>query len=322
MENQYKIILRSKIESAVAQAMAVKGVSHKVLKGKILEILIKDLFRPLLPSDIGVGTGQIIEWYNKRLSNQQDIILYDKSILPPILFESDSGIFPIESVLYTIEVKTTLNASGLRSSHEAAKQLNNFCYLPGLKNGYCNEKHHRIEKVRSVMFALNSDLSGTGKNEVERYREIYKDDYPYLGAICVIGREYWFEKKGSWVKLQASEKYDEVLGFIGGVMNTYKKVADSRHEPYLGNYIIDIVPIELITIPSGTETVVNVYCDKCGNKAILSLGNTKLILNTKEGFNLSQPCKCGGFFKSSGGKYKVVNGELIKVGEYQEVENS
>ena len=232
-DNQYKSLLRSRIESAISQANATKGISHKGLKGEILEILIRDLFRPLLPADIGVGCGQIFEYYNKRLSNQQDVILYDKSILPPILFEESSGIFPVESVLYTIEIKTTLTASELRTSHEAAKKLNEFCYLPGLKDHEGIEQHHHIEKARSVIFALNSDLTGSGKNEAERYRAIYGEDYPYLRAICVAGKEYWFEKRGTWIKLYTQESYDEILGFLGGVMNTYKDVAQSRGQPCL-----------------------------------------------------------------------------------------
>lgn len=290
-ENHYKELLRSRIESAVAQARAAKGVSHKGLKGEILEILIKDLFRPLLPSDIGVGTGQIIEYYSKKLSTQHDIILYDKSILPPILFEGSSGIFPIESVLYTIEIKTTLTAAELKTAHEAARDLNRFCYLPGLKDEHGNEKHHRIEKARSVIFALNTDLTGTGKSEAERYRDIYLDDIPYLVAICIVDREYWFEKRGNWIRLPNAKKYDDVLGFIGGVMNTYKGVAESRGHPNLGNYIIDMPSNgEIVSIPSGTEPIVTAYCDKCGKKTVISFGKLKLRLNNREGFKASIPC--------------------------------
>lgn len=284
---------------------------------------MKDLFRPLLPSDIGVGTGQIVEFYNKEnVSTQHDIILYDKSILPPIIFESKTGIFPIESVLYTIEVKTKLTADELRTSHEAAKRLLQFSYLPGQKDEHGREKHHQIEKVRSVIFAISSDLTGTGKNEAERYKEIYGEEYPYIRAICVAEKEYWYEKNGSWVKIDGTHKYDETLGFIGGVMNTYKNVATSRGRPNLGNYIIDTDPHKpLITVPSGTEPVVNAFCDLCGNKAVISFGNAEVSLNAKEGFSSTDRCKCGGTFRSPSGKYKILSGELIRVGDYEESEN-
>jgi|APLak6261659701_1056019.scaffolds.fasta_scaffold15522_2 hypothetical protein len=83
-KNQYQALLRAKIKSAIEQARAASVFTHQGVKGAVLEILIGSLFRPLLPPDIGVGTGQIIDCYNSPMSRQIDIILYDSSILPPV----------------------------------------------------------------------------------------------------------------------------------------------------------------------------------------------------------------------------------------------
>ncbi|MEJ2795918.1 DUF6602 domain-containing protein [Iodobacter sp. LRB] len=239
-KNQYQAFLRAKVAGAIADARAASNLTHSGVKGSVLEILISKLFRPLLPSDIGVGTGQIIEQHRGIMSTQMDIILYDKSIVPPISFDQSTGIFPIEAVLYTIEVKTTLNATELSIAHDSAKLLTEFRYLPGLKNVDGSERHHSIEKVRSVVFALNSDLSGNKLTEAERYEKIYKGkgEAAHIRAICVASREYWYDNGEYWVAFDSVDDFDEILGFIGGVTNTYKSVAASRHNPLLGHYIV------------------------------------------------------------------------------------
>lgn len=318
--NRYKSLLRSRVEAAISQARAAQGsIGHRGVMGKVVEILVKELFRPLLPVDIGVGTGQIIENQDKRCSREHDVILYDKSILPPILYEQETGLFPIESVLYTIEIKTTLTAQELKKAHVAAKELNGFGYLPGQKDSSGKEKHHRVEKVRSVIFALSSDLSEGGKTEAGRYKEIYGDDYPFIRALCVAEKEYWHETGGIWVKHPGEAKYDEVLSFIGGVMNTYAGVAESRGRPCLGHYVIDTLSKrDLVYIASGTENIVEVRCPSCGHNAVLSLGNIPMNLNVKDGFNADIRCVCGGKCSAPGGRYEIRDHQLVRVGEYEE----
>lgn len=313
---KYKEIFRSRVKSAIDQARAATIVSHSGLKGEIVEILIRELFKPLLPSDVGVASGQIIEFHNDKLSTQQDIIIYDKSILPPILYEGTKGIIPIESVLYTIEIKTTLNSQELKNAHEAAKALHSFCYLPGQRDHLGNELNHPVEKARSVIFALNSDLSVDGKIEVERYRQIYGADYPYIRAICVAEKEYWWESRGSWIRITGTDRFDETLAFIGGVSNTYKWVAKSRGWPNLGNYIINIDE-NLVALPSGTQPTVNLQCENCDSKCVLSFDTPiRPVDDYPNGFIGNRSCpKCGNRYVAPPGRYENRNGLLIKVSE-------
>jgi len=304
------------VQSAISQARASSQVSHSGLKGEIVEILIRELFKPLLPSDVGVASGQIIEFHNDKLSTQQDVIIYDKSILPPILYEGTKGIIPIESVLYTIEIKTTLNAHELKNAHEAAKELHAFCYLPGQRDRFGMELNHPIEKARSVIFALNSDLSVGGKTEVERYREIYGTDNPHLRAICVAEKDYWWENKGSWIRFTGTNVFDETLAFIGGISNTYKWVAKTRGWPNLGNYIIN-TDNEFVTFPSGTQPTVNLKCETCDSKAVLHFNNLiKQVDDYPDGFVSESKCaKCGSNLVAPPGRYENQSGLLIKIAD-------
>ena len=84
MNTVYRDLILARVQAAVGAAKAVTNITHKGLKGQLREIVIRDLFSPLLPSDVGIGTGEIIS-ANNRQSGQQDVVIFDKSILPPIL---------------------------------------------------------------------------------------------------------------------------------------------------------------------------------------------------------------------------------------------
>jgi hypothetical protein len=312
-KNQFQAILRARVISAIEQAKAAAGLTHQGVKGTVLEILVGQLFRPLLPADIGIGTGQIVESYTGRLSGQIDIILYDRSILPPILLDDKVGVFPIESVLYAIEVKTTLTASELANAHQSAKDLQlNFGYLPGLrKEGKVVDKH-QIEKVRAVLFALKTDLSGNNLNEAERYKKLYQEDVAHVRAICVAGREYWFDNGTHWIGGLDVDQYDGVLAFIGGVSNTYRAVAASRGYPLLGNYIVPGETMEFSSLPSGTNPILHAKCDTCGVEGDVTPDVPPIELTINGAINI--PCPhCDGKLTTEPAQYKFSSGKLVSI---------
>jgi hypothetical protein len=231
-KNAYQTLLRARVKAAIIQAHAAEAYSHSGTKGSVRETLIRELFRPLLPADVGVGTGQIVS-VSGQCSNQMDVVLYDKSLLPPLLHDYQTGVFPIESVLYTIEIKSTLTKEGLKQAHEAARDLSSFAYQMA---GSLASMRRAISSV----FALRSDLSDNGKREAERYREVYtaSSETPYLAAICVAGREYSMQATGGqWSGGPDDDEFDGVLGFLSGVMNSYKDISLSRGNPRLGYYV-------------------------------------------------------------------------------------
>ena len=74
------------------------------LKGRVREIIIGDLFRPLLPADVSIASGQIVSCKEGRLSRQHDVILFDGAILPPISFDWSAAIVVVGASCCTIEI--------------------------------------------------------------------------------------------------------------------------------------------------------------------------------------------------------------------------
>jgi hypothetical protein len=231
----------SRIATAISASGSIATITHPGVKGKIREILIKDLFRPLFPSDLGLGTGQIVTSRNE-ISSEQDVIVYNRRILPPIVYEGTLGIFPVESVLATIEIKSTLTMQEMRSTYEKAKVIQNYSYVSGdVDEGTGQALLHNVKKSISTVFALNSDLALDGKSEIERYFDLDRSGDPPIRAICVSGRGYWYFST-EWNFIPPDEEYQEILAFIVGLLDTFIRVGTSRRQPGLVSYLIDNKP--------------------------------------------------------------------------------
>lgn len=238
MNTAYRDLMLARVHAAIDAARAVLNIRHNGLKGQLREIVIRDLFRPLLPADVGLGTGEIVS-ANNRHSKQQDVVMFDQRILPPILLEESVGLFPIESVLYTVEVKSTLNASELKDSHRSATELRGFGYQSGKYDERDSPERHTVRPVISTILAFDTDLVPGGKPEVQRYDEVRGSEFPAIQAMCVVGKGYWYNRDGQWKEWTLTYPLEEVVGFVAGIMNTYRDVAESREAPRLGRYLID-----------------------------------------------------------------------------------
>jgi hypothetical protein len=242
MNKLYKELTMIRAQAAVAGATAAAKISHPALQGQLCEIVIRDLLRPLLPADIGLGTGKVISAYENGLSKQQDVILFNRSILPPVIFEETTGLFPIESVLFTVEIKATLRADDVRSSISSASQLLSLKMLSGQYDANDNFiQSFDLIRPRSTLLAFDSDLVANGKSEIDRFKEIWGHSIgePPIHAICVVGRGCWYWKNSEWNTFPRPHELAEVLAFVSWILNSYKPISDSRKAPRIGEYLIE-----------------------------------------------------------------------------------
>jgi hypothetical protein len=229
-----------KIKSAAEKAKSVSAINHHPLEGKIREILIQELLQPILPLDVSIGSGKVAD-SEGNLSNEMDIILYSKNILPPVLFDEKTGIFPIEACLYLIQVKTVLTAKELKKAIENAKSLER---LKPIQTNYYygNAKKENVPTPLPVylLFAFDSDLKND-KTEFERYLECDNEGTvkPTIKVFCVMGKGYWYlDNDKKWYKFDATENYDEVISLLGGVTNTLPIIMAMKGRPPFGKYLI------------------------------------------------------------------------------------
>jgi hypothetical protein len=93
--------------------VSVAALQRKFIKGVLLRTL---------PKRFSVGTGVIVSAAGD-VSAQTDIIIYDNFHNSPLLSEFGPGVYPVEIVYATVEVKSVLTKAELRKSIDAIQRI-------------------------------------------------------------------------------------------------------------------------------------------------------------------------------------------------------
>jgi len=211
-------------------------MSHEVLKGRVREIAVQNLFEPLLSPDFQVGTGTIVDKHGKP-STETDLIIYSKKLLPPILYSERFGTFPLDCCLATVEIKSKLTSTELKKTIKNASIMQKLKY----SSYRLDNKTKRLSTavVTRTLFAFESDLSQ--KNEFERYQESDSgwQKCPVIKSFCVIDRGMWVfnTPKQNWYFMEATDEHEEVICFLVNMVEHLESVFDSRGTPRISNYV-------------------------------------------------------------------------------------
>lgn len=140
-------------------------IDHDGTRGRFRELLIDNILSHWLPPYVLCGTGTIISDNDVvREATQDDIILFDRSLSPPILASQNlrEGLFLFNSVLARIEVKSTVKnqhyVDFCKSSLELSKMK--FSVRPGFENSFT--------APFNLFFAYKSDSKTNDNFELKR----------------------------------------------------------------------------------------------------------------------------------------------------------
>ncbi|MBE3119641.1 MAG: hypothetical protein IMZ50_12920 [Candidatus Atribacteria bacterium] len=105
---------------AISKIPANSG--HSLHKGTPREAFIREFLESHLPENVAIGTGEIIDANSQpgEQRNQFDIVIYKKNY-PKLDFGGGISGFLIESVIATVEVKSTLTQADLEQAIKAAR---------------------------------------------------------------------------------------------------------------------------------------------------------------------------------------------------------
>jgi hypothetical protein len=229
--------LRADAGHAIAVAKCEDAIQHTGLRGRLREILIANFLAPWLPPFCKCATGMIIEPSNKlRGPTQEDILVIDSSIAPPILASATGpdGVFPLNSVLVRIEVKSTLDRKGISDFIDASLGVVNmgFSKQPGCKNNFA----HPV----SILVAFKSDSSNDEWDwEFQRFLDVMKERKcplvlsGFVSAICVVDKGLWLLKdfggmERAWCRLDSDVKEDNLAWLIAQISNQAYKAHVER----------------------------------------------------------------------------------------------
>jgi len=221
--------LRADAAHTIALAECEDAIQHPGLRGRLREILIANLLSPWLPPFCKCATGMIIETKNKpRKSTQDDILVVDQSLAPPILANVDGpeGVFLFNSVLLRIEVKSKITRQGISDFIDASSEV---AQMQFDKQPECKTQ---FIKPYSILAAFNSDSESDDWDfEYKRFRKVLKEkDCPpalngFVSALCVVNKGFWFlkgfgERTRSWCRLDTESKVDRLVWMVCKASNT------------------------------------------------------------------------------------------------------
>jgi len=124
-------MLKSHMDAVENQLLAISRIpansGHALHKGTPRETFIKEFLESHLPSNVAIGSGEIIDSNSRpgQSRNQFDVVIYKRSY-PKLNFGGNISGFLVESVIATIEVKSTLTQTEFGNAAKAAsncKQL-------------------------------------------------------------------------------------------------------------------------------------------------------------------------------------------------------
>lgn len=225
---------RLRVSSAIAAAEEIGAVGHPGLVGQLREIVVRELLRPILPPSVGFGTGKIVD-HSGNESRQIDVIIFDRSVLPPLLYGlEDVGLYPVEACLYAIEVKSRATAESVRESVRNAASVGALEYLPEFSRG-----GFPFERVIAVLFAFGSSVK-SGPRERDRLVESQSEqrfpiateqgliNVPPVRVACVVSRGYGYFVDQSFGWIDATGDNKEVLWCIAGIANSLPGLMKQR----------------------------------------------------------------------------------------------
>lgn len=198
-------LLNGQIAAALSRCESVAAVGHAGVRGAMREAVAISLIEPLLPPTWKLTSGIVAsrEGLNSRgaegsdsgtedQSGQEDLIIYDPSFLPPLFLLGDQEVVPVEAVVAIVEVKSTITASGWAQAIEHANLIRR------MSSGW--KPHKGLSPTLSQfthptyhVFALDTDLSGSGKSDWDRLLAAHKKlktSIPVIHSFCVVNKEF------------------------------------------------------------------------------------------------------------------------------------
>ena len=231
----FRTRLISSVATAVRHAHDAAQSSHLGVRGRLREVALQELIRPLLPNGIQAGTGIVVD-SDGRQSNQIDIIIYSTSLLPPFMKVEEQVFVPVEACIQAIEVKSCLTADEMRDAVTKARSIKDLNVLMN------DAVPFKVSPICSL-FAFASDLTGDVKTEKDRYLEcnppIQGSSFVLLNDICVVGKGYWKmdDTPSGWTFVSPTEEYDEVISMLAMAANSIPHWMRYRGVPQFGSYV-------------------------------------------------------------------------------------
>ena len=243
----YRDLVSAGIRRMQAESDAAARYDNNVLKGQAREIFVSSLLRPFLAPSAGLCSGIAIDSFGAH-SRQLDLIIFDRRVIAPSMLRETDGVIPVESVLATVEIKSTLSRQELVSTVENARSVKLLRHRPEEIEQGSPVKHSPL----CYVFAFRSDLSGS--SELVRLQDVVtasnvnqRQIRVPIGGLCVpqVGFFHCTNAGASppaFDECAPQPDLSEVLRFMVHVVDNTDALASERRPIVLRHYLFDDDP--------------------------------------------------------------------------------
>lgn len=196
--------LKNNREALLKLSEAFSLADHPVNLGTAREGLISNFIKNNLPEYISYHSGEIFD-QNNNSSGQIDIVLHPLTS-PKINLYNSISVFPAETVLAAIEVKSTLTTG--RKNGALAQSLSSCKKLKELKIIGRNRDQTIISDPDRVPFILFAYKGPTINTLRKHLRESENKLWELPDLIVVLDKGYYFAKGHNW--MNAGQTVDSV----------------------------------------------------------------------------------------------------------------
>ncbi|TSC75303.1 MAG: hypothetical protein G01um101430_510 [Parcubacteria group bacterium Gr01-1014_30] len=229
-------------------------LNHPGTEGQLKELFLGNVLKLFLSQQFDIGSG-IITNHNGTESSQADIIIYDRRMIPPFIYQGNVGAYPVESVLAVIEVKSTLSPNsknGFKKIGKDASKLDDIYK----KCTFFERSKFNSDSPRPPFFAVFSLKENMPKllhkNNKKACNWLDKKSR-YISSVCIVGKYSWirmgppaYPKVGWKFQKGINRIYEETKRFIAVLLDNVRTTAEKRlkfsieeHRDWLSQYIRD-----------------------------------------------------------------------------------
>jgi hypothetical protein len=197
-------------ESLTREAKIAGLLGHKGTIGGAREFMVSKCLRSFLPSSVEIGSGVTIDSDGRR-SRQIDIIIYDPRF--PALRTGAGGLFLVEGVIATVEVKSRLTRKTLEGSLEN-------CASVAILRARCR---HKPEQESWIQWHTKLRGCDPATSESQFWTEMVPATYIYaFSSAMTLDRT--IETYGRWTATKMSGPRTAILRALPRVVSSGKDV--------------------------------------------------------------------------------------------------
>ncbi|MDT9633779.1 DUF6602 domain-containing protein [Pseudomonas marginalis] len=183
-------------------------IPHYGERGEGREEVVKNLLKKYLPERFGVSTGFVMD-INGAISQQSDIIIFDRFVAPKFKIAGDKYVYPCESVVAVGEVKSFMDKIELKDALTKLTKIRQLDRSANNKNktrlGYHFKNNHSLispknnncDSIWTFIFCSDSPkLDTVTTNLANELKSLEKHLWPNMACILNKGIISYYSHSG------------------------------------------------------------------------------------------------------------------------------